>query len=335
MTKFIVRRLLLTIPVLIGLLLLVFVLTRVVPVDPAAVLAGESATLEDIQRLRTALGLDQPLPVQFWRYLAQVGLGDFGTSLYTHRPVSMDLVERLPATIELALATMLLSVVLGVPLGLIGAIYRNSWLDQILRIFMITGLAVASFWIAIVFQLVFSLWLEWLPLRGRIQGDVAGPPLRTGLYTLDYLFAGQWRQAVDALKHLALPSLTLALPAIATIARFTRSSAIETLQKDFVTWERAIGYPPRILLWKYVLRSSLSATITQIGLLFGLFLSGSIVVEAIFGWPGLGDYIYNAVLVSDYQPVMAATLLIGVIYAVVNIMVDIAQVMIDPRISEE
>jgi peptide/nickel transport system permease protein len=333
MIHFVGRRLLLTVPVLLGLLLLVFVLTRIVPIDPAAVLAGETATAEQIARIRAELGLDRSLPVQFWLYLQQVANGDFGTSLYTHRPVVLDLGLRLPATLELALTTMTLAVVVGVPLGMIGAVHRNGWVDQGLRVFTITGLAVASFWIAIIFQLVFSLYLEWLPLRGRMADGVSPPPFVTGLYVVDYLLGGRLGDALKALSHLTLPAVTLALPAIATIARFTRSSAIETLQRDFVLWERAVGYPRRVLIWKYVLRSSLSATVTQIGLLFGLFLSGSVVVEAVYGWPGLGDYLYNAVIMSDYQPVMATTLLVGAIYAVVNILVDIAQVRLDPRLA--
>jgi len=304
-----------------------------VPIAPAAVLAGETATTEQVQALRTELGLDRPLPVQFYLYLKQVAMGDFGVSIYTHRPVVLDLAMRLPATIELALTTMLLSVALGVPLGMVAAVHRNGWLDQILRVFTIAGLAMASFWIAIIFQLVFSLNLEWLPLRGRMTDGVTPPPFITGLYVPDYLLSGRFGDALVAASHLVLPAFTLALPAIATIARFTRSTAIETLQRDFVMWERAVGYPRRVLIWKYVLRSSLSATVTQIGLLFGLFLSGSVVVEAVFGWPGLGDYLYNAVILSDYQPVMATTLLIGVIYALVNILVDVAQAMLDPRVA--
>ncbi len=333
MLRFVAYRLLLTIPVLLGLLLLIFVLTRIVPIDPAAVLAGETATPEQIAGIRVSLGLDRPLPVQFFLYLKQVAAGDFGVSIYTHRPVIVDLGLRLPATIELAMATMLLAILIGVPLGMIAAVNRNGWIDQILRVFTIAGLAVASFWIAIVFQLVFSLHLGLLPLRGRISDAVSSPDLVTGLFVIDYLLAGRVRDAGTALTHLVLPSFTLALPAIATIARFTRSSAIETLQRDFVVWERAVGYPRRLLIWKYVLRSSMSATITQIGLLFGLFLSGSVVVEAVFGWPGLGDYLYNAVMLSDYQPVMATTLVVGVIYAAVNILVDVAQGWLDPRVG--
>lgn len=335
MLRLVMRRLLLMAPVLVGLLVLVFVLTRIVPADPAAVLAGERATAEEIAALRTRLGLDRPLLVQFWLYIVQVAQGDFGRSLYTHRPVMLDLAERIPATIELALGSMLVAIAVGVPLGTIAAVRRNGPADHLIRLTTLVGLAVASFWMAIMLQLVFSMWLEWLPLRGRIATGMRPPAPLTGIFTLDYLLAGEFRMMAHAAWHLVLPAATLALPAAATIARFTRSSVIETLQKDFVTWERAAGYPARSIVWTYVLRNSLSATITQIGLLFGLFLSGSVVVEAVFGWPGLGDYLFNAILIADYQPVLAATLAIGVIYALVNIAVDIVQALIDPRVAEQ
>ena len=336
MVRLVLRRLLLVVPVLFGLLVLVFVLTRIVPADPAAMLAGEQATPDRIAILRAELGLDQPLWVQFWRYLAQVASGDFGTSLYTHRAVVLDLAEKLPATLELALATMTLAIGLGVPLGVIAAVNHNRWLDQVIRLSTIAGLAIASFWLAIMLQLAFSMWLEWLPLRGRITSGVPPPPITwTGMYTLDYVVAGEFGRALHAASHLVLPSVTLALPATATIARFMRSSVIETMQKDFVAWKRASGYPWSVIVWRYALRNSLSATVTQIGLLFGLFLSGSVVVEAVFGWPGLGDYLFNAILISDYQPILAATLLIGAVYALVNIAVDIAQAVIDPRVAEQ
>lgn len=335
MLALVLRRLALMVPVLLGLLVLVFVLTRIVPADPAAMLAGERATAAEIAALRTKLGLDRSLVEQFWLYLGQVLRGDFGASLYTHRPVVLDLKERIPATIELAFVTMVAAIAVGVPLGTIAAVRRNGPVDHLIRLTTLAGLAVASFWMAIMLQLVFSMWLDVLPLRGRIGTGMRPPPVVTGLFTLDYLLAGDVRMLGQALWHLVLPATTLALPAAATIARFTRSSVIETLQKDFVVWERAAGYPARVITWRYVLRNSLSATVTQVGLLFGLFLSGSVVVEAVFGWPGLGDYLFNAILIADYQPVLATTLAIGVIYALVNIAVDIVQALIDPRVAEQ
>ena len=224
MVRLVLRRLLLVVPVLFGLLVLVFVLTRIVPADPAAMLAGEQATPDRIAILRAELGLDQPLWVQFWRYLAQVASGDFGTSLYTHRAVVLDLAEKLPATLELALATMTLAIGLGVPLGVIAAVNHNRWLDQVIRLSTIAGLAIASFWLAIMLQLAFSMWLEWLPLRGRITSGVPPPPITwTGMYTLDYVVAGEFGRALHAASHLVLPSVTLALPATATMDRPGRS----------------------------------------------------------------------------------------------------------------
>lgn len=335
MLGLIARRLALVVPVLAGLLLLVFVLTRVVPADPAAVLAGQQATAAQIAELRAELGLDRPLWVQLGRYLAQVATGELGKSLYTHRPVVTDLAERIPATLELALFTMLFAIGAGVPLGTIAAVHRNRLLDQAIRVCTIGGLAIASFWMALMLQLVFSMWLDVLPLRGRIATGVAPPPTVTGLYTVDYLLSGQPAMVLHTLWHLVLPALTLAIPATATIARFTRSSVIETLGRDFVAWERASGYSQRVIVWKYVLRNSLSATVTQVGLLFGVFLSGSVVVEAVFGWPGLGDYLFNAITTADYPPVLATTLAIGVIYALVNIAVDVVQALLDPRVAEQ
>ncbi len=335
MFGFLAKRALLAVPILGGLLLLIFILTRVVAADPAAILAGEMSTLSQIADLRKELGLDEPLAIQFLLYIKQVVTGNFGTSMFTHRAVTLDLALRLPATIELSIFTMLLSIVIGVPLGMMAAVHRNSLIDHGLRLFSLVGLAVASFWLAIIFQLIFSLYLEILPLRGRIPDSLIPPDPITGLFVIDFILQGQFNSAFKAFTHLILPGLTLGFPAIATIARFTRSAAIETLSKDFVVWERAVGYPMRIIIWKYVLRSSISSTVTQIGLLFGLFLSGSIVVEAIFGWPGLGDYLYNAVMISDYQPIMATTLVIGVIYILVNLLVDIFQLWIDPRLSDD
>lgn len=335
MIGLVLRRLALAIPVLLGLLVLMFILTRIVPADPAAVLAGETATARDIAALRTRLGLDQPLHIQFMVYLRQLATGDLGTSLYTHRTVLLDLASRLPATVELAFTTMLISITLGIPLGMAAALNRNGYIDQAIRVLTIGGLAVASFWLAIVLQLVLSVWLDLFPLRGRIDGSVTMPPPITGLFTVDLLFRGEFRLLVDALWHLVLPSVTLALPAIATIARFTRSSVIESMQREFVSWSRAAGYPRRILVWKYVLRSSLSATVSQIGLLFGVFLSGSIVVEALFSWPGLGDYLYVSVTTADYQPILGTTLAIGALYTLVNVAVDITQTLIDPRVAEQ
>ena len=333
MALFLARRLSLVLPVLGGLVILVFVLTRLLPGDPAAMLAGEDATAETIAKIRTELGLDRPVPVQAWHYLRQVLTGDFGTSTFTHRSIAADITDRLPATIELAFSALLLAILCGVPLGLLSAANHNRTIDHLMRPLNVLGLALAPFWLAMSLQLLFAMRLDILPLQGQLDVGTAMPPRVTGLVTVDALLAGRFGTALEALRHLILPAVTLAAPAMATLVRFTRSSALEVLQQDFVSYARAMGLPWRKIFWKYVLRNSLSATVTQIGLLTGALMSGSVVVEALFVWPGLGQYMFNAVTTSDYQPVIATTLAVGLIYALVNVTVDMVQGLIDPRIT--
>lgn len=332
MARFITRRLLLILPVLAGLVVLVFLLTRLLPADPAAMMAGENATAADIDRIRVELGLDRPFLEQAWVYVQRLAVGDFGASQYTHRAVVDDIADRLPATVELSLAAMFLAVLLGVPLGLISAEHHNRWIDHLMRPMNVIGLAVAPFWLALMLQLLFSMELDLLPLQGRLDVETPPPSFITGMYVPDALLAGRPGVAFEALVYLVLPSVTLAAPAMATLARFTRSSALEALQQDYVAYARAMGLPWRKIFWKYVLRNSLSATVTQIGLLTGALLSGSVIVEALFFWPGLGQYLFNAITTGDYQPVIATTLVIGFVYAVVNLGIDLLQGVIDPRI---
>jgi peptide/nickel transport system permease protein len=335
MLRFFVRRLFLMLPVLFGLLLLTFFLVRVVPSDPAAALAGENATVEQIERIRESYGFNQPLWQQFGIYLQQVLSGDLGNSVYSNRPVVQDLALRLPATLELTFVALLLAIALGVPLGVIAAVSHNSPIDHVLRIFTVGGLAIASFWFAIMLQLLFSMELDWLPLRGRLGVATDYPPDITGLYLLDSLLVGRFDIFIDALRHLTLPAITLCFAAMATIMRFTRSGVLETMQRDFVTFEIAVGYPRWVVIWVYVLRNSIVAALTQIGLLFGALIGGAVVVEFIFDWPGIGSYTVEAILTSDYKAIMAVTLLIGVVYAGVNILVDLLHGLVDPRVAEQ
>jgi peptide/nickel transport system permease protein len=335
MLAFIVRRLLLVIPSLAGLLVLTFFLIRVVPADPAAALAGENATPAQIAEIRRQYGLDQPLYVQFGVYLTQVARLDFGESAYSRRPVAVDIKQRLPATLELTIAALVFATLAGIPLGTLAAIYHNRWPDTLLRILSVGGVAIAAFWFAIELQLLFAMDLGWLPLRGRLSPGLAAPPLVTGFLLIDSLFAGRLDVFTDALRHLILPAFTLSLGGLATITRFTRAGVLETLQKDFVTYERAQGFPPRALIWKFVLRNSVVAAITQIGLLFGGLIAGAVVVETIFDWPGIGFYTVQAILTADTKVMLAVTLLIGVIYAIVNILVDVVHGLIDPRLRED
>ena len=323
------RRLAWFLPTVLGLLAVTFVISRVIPADPVALVAGETATPAQVEALRRQLGFDRPLPVQFASYVSRLARGDMGTSLYTTRPIVEDLAHRLPATIELTLAAMAVSVAVGIPLGVVSAVWRNSVLDHALRVVTVSGLAIASFWLGIMLQLLFAMRLGWLPLNGRLQGF---PPRGvTGLFVLDAALAGDGAALLGALSHLALPAATLAFPALATLVRFTRAGVLEVMQSNFVLYERAMGLPRSVIVWKYILRSALTSTVTQIGLLFGILLAGAVVTEAVFDWPGIGTYAVNAIIRSDYNAVMGFTVWAGVIFMAVNLVVDVAHGLIDPR----
>ena len=249
--------------------------------------------------------------------------------------MSVDILQRLPATLELTFAALLLGVGLGVPLGVLAAVRHNTWVDHVLRFFTVGGIAIASFWFAIMLQLLFSMHFDLLPLRGRLGTAFDPPPHLTGLYLVDSLVTGKLATFWNALRHLTLPAITLSFGSLATITRFTRSGVLETLQKDYVTYETAVGYPRRVLIPIYVLRNSVVATVTQIGLLFGALLAGAIVVESIYDWPGIGSYAVFAIFTSDYKAILAVTLLVGTVYSVVNILVDVVHGLIDPRVAEQ
>ena len=323
------RRLAWFAPTLLGLLAVTFVISRVIPADPVALIAGETATPAQVAALRKQLGYDRPLPVQFVDYVSRLVRGDMGQSLYTTRPISDDLAARLPATIELTLVAMAFSIVIGIPLGVVSALWRNSILDHALRIITVSGLAIASFWLGIMLQLLFSMRLGWTPLNGRLAGFPPHPV--TGLVLVDAVLAWDWAALATAISHVALPAATLAFPALATLVRFTRAGVLEVLGSSFVLYERAMGLPPSVIVWKYVLRSALTSTVTQIGLLFGILLAGAVVTEAVFDWPGIGTYAVNSIIRSDYNAVMGFTVWAGAIFLVVNLLVDVTHTVVDPR----
>lgn len=325
----IVNRLIWFVPTVLGLMVITFSISHVIPADPVAFFAGENATPEQIAALRARYGFDQPMHVQLWNYLIGVTQGDFGVSLYTQRPIADDLFSRLPATIELTIVAVTVSAVIGVPLGVIAAVYRNSWLDHGLRIITVSGLAIASFWLAILFQLLFAMELRWTPLQGRIDGW--GPDTITGFFLIDSAWTSDWETFRTALAHMVLPVATLAFPAMATIMRFTRAGVLDAINSNYVLYEQAMGFPRRVIIWKYVLRNALIGTITQIGLIFGILLAGAVVVEAVFDWPGIGLYAVQSILNSDYNAIMGFTLVTGIIFIFVNLIVDLVHGLIDPR----
>ena len=334
MLRFVLRRCALVVPSLLGLLVVTFLLIHAVPSDPAAAMAGDAATPEQIAHLRQQYGLDRPIWEQFVVYLDRVAHLDFGESAFSRRAVALDIAQRLPATLELTFCALALSVLLGVPLGVVSALNHNAWPDYLLRIFAVMGIALAAFWVAIMLQLLFSMQLGWLPLRGDLTSTLPRPEPVTGFLVIDCLIAGRWDAFADALKHLALPAITLSLGGLATIVRFTRAGVLDTMQQDFVFYERAMGYRWLRLVWIFVLRNSITATVTQIGLLFGGLIAGGVVVEAIFDWPGIGSYTVQAILTGDRQVMLAVTLLVGTVYAAVNILVDVVHGLLDPRLME-
>lgn len=334
MARFLLRRILLTLPALFGLLVLTFVMLRVLPADPSAALAGENATPEMIAAIRAQYGFDQPIWKQFFTYVWQVLRADLGTTLFTNRPVASDIALRLPATLELTLVALLFAIAVGIPLGTLAAVRHNAPFDHVVRVLTVGGLAVASFWIAILLQMWLSMEWDLLPLRGRLAVGTDSPPVVTGLYLIDSLVALRPDIFLEALEHLVLPAFTLSLGGLATIARFTRAGVLDTMQKDFIGYAQAAGYPDRRVIWVYALRNSVVAATTQIGLLFGALISGAVAVEAIFDWPGIGSYAVQAIFSSDYKAILAVTLVVGLIYAVVNILVDVVQALLDPRVAE-
>ncbi|MCC7045957.1 MAG: ABC transporter permease [Alphaproteobacteria bacterium] len=325
----IVRRILWFPPTIAGLIALTFIVSRVIPADPVALVAGEFATKEQVAALRAQLGLDRPMFVQLAWYCGDVISGNLGRSLYTGRPIAEDLLTRIPATLELTFVAIIISITGGVLLGVIAAQYHNSWFDHVLRLVTVSGLAVASFWLALMLQLLFTMRLGWTPLQGRTSGY---PPTRmTGLNLVDALLTGDLTAMLDAAHHLLLPAVTLALPAIAIIVRFTRVGVLDHIQSNFVLYQSSMGFPRRVTIWKYVLRSAITATITQIGLIFGVLLAGAVVVETVFTWPGIGSYAVESIMQSDYNAILGVTIWSGIVFSMVNLMVDLLHIYVDPR----
>jgi peptide/nickel transport system permease protein len=308
---------------------LVFFISNIIPSDPAALAAGPFADQKQIQKIRVKYGFDKPIHIQLWFYLKRLIRGNLGESLYSHRPILWELKNRFAATVELTLISLFLSVLLGIPFGVFSAIRRNTWIDHFLRAVTIAGLAIAAFWLAIELQLVFGYKLDLFPVSGRITGS---PPEHiTGLYLVDSLLTMNVKALLNSAKHLALPVMTMVLTGFATIVRFTRVGMINAMNSEYVIYLRAIGISSRLLIYKYVLRNAVISTVAQIGLLFGYLLAGSVVIERVFSWPGMGSFAVESILMMDYNAVLGVALWTGMVYAIGNLLVDIALVIIDPR----
>lgn len=317
---------------LFGLLCVTFAISHVVPGDPARLAAGPDANEAMVQTVRAKYGLDQPLPVQFVRYLRGIVAGDLGESLRSRNAVRDDLVRYFPNTFELVTLSLMLAVVIGIPLGMLSAVYKDTWVDHSARTVSVSGVALPAFWLGLMLQLLIALHLGLLPLGGRLRLTTVPPEPITHLLFLDALLRGQWATFADALRHAILPVVTLCFPALASIMRVNRAEMIETLKQDYIQSARAQGFSGFRIVTRYALRNAMIPTLTMIGLRYGWMLGGTILVETVFDWPGIGLYAVNAAVSSDFQPIMGVTLLIGLNFMLANLLVDLAYGWLDPRI---
>lgn len=334
--EFILRRLLTSIFVLIGVSIMTFVISRVVPTDVAAMYIGPKAQPGDIERVRKQLGLDQPLPVQYKVYMTELLHGDLGQSISTKRPVLVELVGRLPATLELLFFGMFFAVLFGVPLGVLSARWQGRPLDAGVRIISIMGVSMPAFFLGLLLQILFFRNLHLLPLAGRVDGDLrfTNPidPI-TNFFLIDSFLTQNWVAFKDVFLHLILPSLTLAAYPTGLIARITRATMLEVLGQDYIRTARAYGTRDFIVTYLYALKNAIGPTITVIGLTFAYALTGTFFVEIIFNWPGLGLFTVRSLLAVDYPAIMGMTLFGASGYVLINLIVDIMQAWFDPRIS--
>lgn len=334
MKKFILRRLLLGLFVMLGVALITFFLTRVIPSDPAAKWVGPRATPEQIAKARIDLGLDQPLIVQFGKYLNDLAHGNLGYSLRTRRPVALELKENLPATIELVFLSTIAAVFIGIPLGVISARRKDQMVDHISRLFSVGVVSLPTFWVGLIFQLVFFRILGIFPMGGQLSTEIKimmEIPNITGFLLLDSLITGNFTIFFDALWHLILPGITIGLYPVGLVARMTRSALLEILSEDYITAARSYGLSERIVLWSYALKNSIGSTSTVVALSIGYTLVNTFLTESIFFWPGIGSYIATAVIGLDYPAIMGVTIFSAFSYVILNLIADIIVAM-DPRI---
>ncbi|GAA2696836.1 ABC transporter permease [Nonomuraea recticatena] len=334
LARFLLRRVLIAVLLAWGITVVTFVLTNLVPGDPATANLGQRALGDPaiVAQWRQDHGLDKPLPQQYLIHLGGMLQGDLGVSQQSHRPVSQDLAETVPATLELAGAAIVVSLILGVAFGVVAALRRDRLPDHVLRVLSLIGISVPTFWLALVAFYVFFYRLQITPGSGRIDPGLQAPPPVTGLATVDSALAGQWDVFASAVGHLLTPALVLALYTIGLLTRFTRSAVLEVLGQDYVRAARAKGLPGRVILFRYVLRSALVPIITVAGLAFGSLLSGTVLVEAIFAWPGVGQYAYKSATTLDLPAVMGVGLVVGGVYLGINLIVDVLYGVIDPRV---
>jgi ABC-type dipeptide/oligopeptide/nickel transport system permease component len=329
---YILRRLMSVVPTLFGVTLISFFLTYMLPGNPALVKAGPLATPEYLAEIERKMGLDQPVWVQYGRYVGGLFRGDLGESSATGRPVLQDFLQRLPATLELTLASLILAVLIGVPLGVLSAVHRDTIVDHLGRIVGVAGVAMPTFWTGLLFIYVFFYVVGWAPPPlGRLASGLSPPTSITGLYVIDSLLTANWPALWSSLGQLALPAFTLAFSVMAPLARMVRATMLEILQSDYITAAWAAGLPRRRVIGD-ALRNALIPVITTIGVVFGFLMAGNAVVETVFAWPGIGHYAVTALMTKDSGPIQSFVLFVAIMYVIVNLVVDLLYGLVDPRV---
>ena len=334
MFKFLVRRLLSLIPVLVGISLLVFLFIHFIPGDPIWVMLGDFATEEAVAELRQDLGLDEPLHIQYVKYVGRLLQGDLGESIHTRNPITSDLATRLPASLELAITAMLIASLIGIPAGVISAMNHRSLIDSASMVGALIGVSLPIYVLGLFAIWIFAVQLGWLPPGGRLSPDIELERI-TGFHVLDSIVTRNWTALGDSLKHLTIPSIVLATVPMAIIARITRASLLEVFSQDFVRTARSKGLRERSVVTRHVLKNAMLPVITVIGIQFGVILSGAVLTETIFSWPGIGRWVYEAIQKRDYPVVQGMTLFIGLVFLFSSLVVDALYVWLDPRIRYE
>jgi len=332
LSTYIIRRVLGLIPVLFGVSLVVFLLLRLTPGDPAVVMLGERATPDQVAMLRTQMGLDRPLWVQYFDFLGHTLRGDLGRSIISNTPISDELAHRFPATAELVFFAMIWGLLVGIPAGVLAALKRNSIFDIGSTVLALLGVSIPIFWLGLMLIYVFAVWLRWLPPSGQIGLEIPFHGI-TNVYLVDAVIQGNWPAVKSVVQHLVLPSLVLSTVTMPILARLTRSTLLEVLNQDYVRTARAKGLRSRIVITRHALRNALLPIVTVVGLQIGGLLGGAILTETIFAWPGMGLWMYQAILQRDYPIVQAGVLVAAVIFVTVNLLVDLSYSFLDPRIS--
>ncbi len=330
--NYVIRRIFYMLFVIWGIATIVFFITRILPGDPVGAILGPQAPQDVVDKIRREYGFDKPIYVQYIDFLTKIVRGDLGRSIATNRPVIYDIGERFPATFELATSALIIALIIGIPAGIVSALRKDKGIDHALRIVSLFGVSMPVFWLGLMLLLVFYYMLGLLPGPGRLDPYIKEPPRITGLLTIDSLLTGNIDAFFNALSHLILPAFVLGYLSSAYIARVTRASILETLRQDHVKFARSKGLPRNKILTRHIIKPSLIPIVTIIGLVYGWLLEGAVLTETIFGWPGLGSYLTRAMIYMDYDSIVGGVMVVALIYSVINLIVDILYVYIDPRI---